>query len=48
LGDHAEPHHESQPHGTGLVVRQAVEGETDLLAKPVDFVKTWVRVLNPL
>lgn len=41
LGDHAEPHHESQPHGTGLVVRQAVEGETDLLAKPVDFVKTW-------
>jgi hypothetical protein len=28
------------------VVRQAVEGETDLLAKPVDFVKTWVRVLN--
>lgn len=43
MGDYAEPHHESQPRGTGWVVRQAVEGETDLLAKPVDFVKIWVR-----
>jgi hypothetical protein len=42
LGDYAERHHDAQPREEALVVREAVEGDTPLLAKPVGFVKTWV------